>query len=211
MSASPTMAVELDRESARDEAIRELSDPRYAADDPTLLQRALQWVFRELGELLDDAASVVPGGLWGVLILAIGIAALIVVLAIAGRRILGERGATAPSRALMDEVSDLDAATLRQLAAAAAAEGRWDEALLQRTRALVRGFEERGLLVGRPGRTADEAATEISALAPERGAELARAARWFDEVAFGHRAATAEQVASITELEQALTATRVLA
>jgi hypothetical protein len=29
----------IDREEARDAANRELSDPRYAADDPTLLQR----------------------------------------------------------------------------------------------------------------------------------------------------------------------------
>jgi hypothetical protein len=109
----------------------------------------------------------------------------------------------------MDAAHDVDAAALRRWADEAAREGRWDESLKQRARAIVRTFEERGLLVQRPGRTADEAAVELGAFAPESLPELVRMARWFDEVVFGKRPATREQADAVMALDQQLTRTRV--
>ena len=82
------------------------------------------------------------------------------------------------------------AAEHRADAERAAAAGDWEEAVRQRFRALVRALEERDVLDERPGRTADEAAAEAARSMPASAAELAWAARQFDDVAYGGRHAT---------------------
>ena len=68
-------------------------------------------------------------------------------------------------------------------------------------RALVRGLEERALLDPRPGRTADEAATEAGRLLPGHASELRAAAQVFDGVRYGGQAATGAGYARITRLD----------
>lgn len=79
------------------------------------------------------------------------------------------------------------AADHRATADAHAAAGRWTEAVQERMRAVVRSLEERTLLDPRPGRTADEAATEAAVSLPEHGDDLRAAARAFDDVTYGGR------------------------
>ena len=77
----------------------------------------------------------------------------------------------------------------RRAADAAAAAGRFDEAVHERMRALVRGLEERDLIDERPGRTAREAAREAARAVPGAAGAVDAAAARFDEIAYGGRAA----------------------
>ena len=58
----------------------------------------------------------------------------------------------------------------------------------------------------RPGRTADEAAAEAGRALPDRDAELRAAARLFDDVWYGGRAATAMD-AQLRAVDEAVRAT----
>lgn len=75
-------------------------------------------------------------------------------------------------------------------------------------RALVRSLEERTLLDIRPGRTADEAATEAGRALPEHAAALAAAARTFDDIAYGERTADQDAYRLLHELDRTLERTR---
>ena len=61
---------------------------------------------------------------------------------------------------------------------------------LERFRAIVRELEERAVLAEQPGRTAGEAAAAAAGRLPALAAELAAAARLFDDVRYGGRVAT---------------------
>ncbi|MFE2289338.1 DUF4129 domain-containing protein [Streptomyces sp. NPDC059443] len=102
------------------------------------------------------------------------------------------------------------AADHRTAAEALAAEGRWNEAVQERMRAVVRSLEERTLLDPRPGRTADEAAAEAAVSLPDHAAGLRAAARTFDEVTYGARPANATMYATLRDLDLALTRTKPL-
>jgi hypothetical protein len=103
------------------------------------------------------------------------------------------------------------AAEYRRAADAFAAREEWAEAVRARMRAVVRGLEERDLLEVRPGRTADEAAREAGAVLPRCAAELAAAARTFDDVWYGGRAATAEMDAQLRAVDTAVARERPVA
>ncbi|TQM29549.1 DUF4129 domain-containing protein [Nocardia bhagyanarayanae] len=81
-------------------------------------------------------------------------------------------------------------------AAAEEAAGRrdYDRALRERFRAVIRGMEQHGVLEVRRSRTADETVDDVSAVLPlEVTTELQPAARSFDEVVYGGRAATEDE------------------
>ncbi|MGW4698552.1 DUF4129 domain-containing protein, partial [Kitasatospora cineracea] len=92
--------------------------------------------------------------------------------------------------------------------AAHAAAGAWADAVRDQMRALVRGLEERTVLSPRPGRTADEAAAEAGRALPRHAAELASAARLFDDIAFGERPADEAAYRLLADLDHALGRTR---
>ncbi|NEB80458.1 DUF4129 domain-containing protein, partial [Streptomyces sp. SID14478] len=71
----------------------------------------------------------------------------------------------------------------------------------ERMRALVRALEERALLDPRPGRTADEAATEAARPLPQHAERLHAAAREFDDVTYGGRTATPDTYQRLTALD----------
>jgi hypothetical protein len=203
MGAALLAAVEIDRDAARDAAVRELADPRYAADDPSLLERVSRRVIEELSDLLGDAAAFVPGGAWGLVIAVMLLVVLAAVAATVGRRILREQRASG-SIPLFDGERVLTAQDHRSAAERAEAEARWADAVRERLRAIVRGLEERGLLAIRPGRTADEAAEECARLAPEQASDLRRLAQRFDAVSYGGAEADADDAAAARRLDEAL-------
>ena len=98
------------------------------------------------------------------------------------------------------------AAEHRAAAEAQAAQGHWNQAVRERMRAVVRSLEERALLDVRPGRTADEAASEAGAVLPAHADRLHTAARDFDDVTYGGRSAaegTYRRLATLdTDLER---------
>ncbi|MGC0410015.1 hypothetical protein RKD31_003258 [Streptomyces sp. SAI-163] len=71
-------------------------------------------------------------------------------------------------------------------------------------RAVVRALEERALLDIRPGRTADEAATEAGHALPAHRDRLRAAARDFDDVTYGGRSGSEPSYRRLTELDHDL-------
>ena len=188
--------VELGREEARELARRELADPAYDAEPP-LLQQVVAWIIERIQELIDRTAGALSG--------SVG-------------RADPRRGARArrhpghpahgPTRAARDALRSAfpterrTAAEYRAAADAAAARQDWSSAVIERYRAVVLGFEERGLLDPRPGRTADEAAAEGGAVLPELASGLRAGSILFDAVRYGGRTATAADDALMRRLDK---------
>ena len=163
-------------------AVDELSRPEYQRHE-SLLVRFLHW----LGQLFDGAPTLgMPPGWAAVVVVAAVLAVVAVALLVAGpvRRTRRVRAV----RPVFDD-APRSAARLRELADDAAARQAWDEAVVERFRALVRGLEERVVLAEVPGRTADEAARDASAAFDDGDltGRLAAAARTFDDVRYGGR------------------------
>jgi hypothetical protein len=188
------------RENAREAAQRELSKEIYHRYDDPWPVRVFDWITHWIDGLFDRVTAHAPGGGPGALVLL----AVIVALLVFARWQLGPiRRETRARQALLDERSTT-AAQHRDAATAAAAAGRWHDAVVARMRALARDLEERGILDERPGRTADELAREVPAVLPDV-AQQVRAATWtFDEVVYGDRPATAQSYATVAEADEAV-------
>ncbi|MFF5935419.1 DUF4129 domain-containing protein [Streptomyces sp. NPDC012508] len=196
--------VDVPRVPAREAAERELSKPMYHENDPSLLERGLDHLWKWVGGLFDAASGATPGGLLGLL------AIVVVVLALVGAlwwRLGTPQRTPATGDSLFDD-GPRTAEEHRTAAARHAAAGRWNQALQERMRAIVRSLEERTLLDPRPGRTADEAAAEAARSLPSRSDELRAAARSFDDVTYGGRTADELAYRRIEELDTALERTR---
>lgn len=191
-----------DEPTARQWLEQELTDPAYARAKPGLLQRA--W------EALQDALSSAEGPTSPLLLLVllavvVGVVAL-VVWRTGPLRAAARTGTSGTGEIGLEE--HVSAAGYRARADAAVAAGDWRTAVLDRFRALVRGLEERTVLDPRPGRTADEAAGEAGQLLPAVADALATAARLFDDVAYGDRAATPEHHDRVREADDAASRAR---
>ncbi|CAM5460403.1 membrane protein [Streptomyces avidinii] len=195
------------REDARQAAREELSKPLYHENDPGLFQRVLNRFWEWVGDLFDHASGATPGGTLG--LVAIAVFAVLVVAALWWRLGAPRRAVHGAAGALFDD-GIRSAADHRAAADALAAEGRWNEAVQERMRAVVRSLEERTLLDPRPGRTADEAAAEAAASLPSQAEALRAAARTFDDVTYGARPANEAMYASLRTLDQTLTRTKPL-
>ena len=202
---SPVLALgELTREQARDAAREELSRRQYEDAQPPLVVRALGRLLREIGELLDRAASAAPGGAVGLVLLA---ALVVLVVAVVLLRVRPS-ARRARGGALFAGIGTLTADQHRERADDAAARGELAEAVRERLRAVVRELEARGVLDPRPGRTADEVAREAGAVVPEVADDLARGARVFGEVWYGGRPADAQAYATLVEVDRRVTERR---
>ncbi|MFE9015268.1 DUF4129 domain-containing protein [Streptomyces cyaneofuscatus] len=178
--------VDTPRVPAREAAESELSKPMYHENDPNILQRGLNHFWDWVAGVFDAAAGAAPGGPAGLAVLAL----ILIGLAAALWWRLGspQRSSRTPD-ALFESDGPRSAAQHRATAEAHAAALRWTEAVQERMRAIVRSLEERALLDPRPGRTADEAATEAGRALPGHATRLRSAARDFDDVTYGGRTA----------------------
>ncbi|MFC8952002.1 MULTISPECIES: DUF4129 domain-containing protein [unclassified Streptomyces] len=205
LRADDGVPVDISRVPAREAAERELSRPMYHENDPNLLQRGLDRFWEWLGDLFAAASAATPGGVVGLVVVILFAAALVAAL--------WWRLGT-PHRAPGTTGDSLFAdgpRTARDHRAAAdrhASAGRWNQAVQERMRAVVRSLEERTLLDPRPGRTADEAAAEAGRSLPSRADELRLAARTFDDITYGGRTADEPAYRRIEELDTALERTR---
>lgn len=191
----------IDRDTAREAAERELRKPEYEEHQPHLLSRGLDWVLERVEDLFTAAGRLSLGGWLGILAVCL----LVVLLVVALRLRLGPLRAEPEAGTRELFASDPMSADQHRLAAEEfAADTRWNEALQERMRALVRALEERSVLQVQPGRTAGEAAAEAGLALPARAAELQNAARSFDEVTYGHRTADANAYNNLKELDNTL-------
>jgi hypothetical protein len=193
--------VTVGRDAARDAARRELSDPSYHRSDPSLTQRLLDWVWRQLDRMLGQIGGDALGGTTGLVVLLVLLA--LVGLALWWRLGASRRAARTAGAPLFDD-RRRTSAEHRAAAERHAADGRWDEAVRERTRAVVRALEERALLDERPGRTADEAAAEAGAALPAHAEALRRAVRTFDDISYGGRPGGPQAYREVAELDTAL-------
>ncbi|MEU0718457.1 DUF4129 domain-containing protein [Streptomyces lavendulocolor] len=198
--ASADVPVDVPRVPAREAAERELSDPKYHENDPNLIERALDALWDRIGRLLDSASNAAPGGVLGLVVIAL------VVLALVGAlwwRLGTSRRQVITSDSLFGDRAR-SAAEHRTTAEDHARAGRWNEAVQERMRAIVRSLEERTLLEPRPGRTADEAAAEAARPLSAHADELRAAARTFDDVTYGGRTADQPAYQRLKDVDTAL-------
>ncbi|MFB7377680.1 DUF4129 domain-containing protein [Kitasatospora purpeofusca] len=189
------------RDAAKDAARDELLNADYHRHDPSLQERIVDWISDRIDEALGALAGDGTSG-------ATGLVLFLLVAAVVGAALWWRLGA--PGRAarthpgVFGDIGPRSAAEHRADAERHAAAGRWTEAVREQMRALVRGLEERTLLDARPGRTADEAAAEAGRALPGHAAELAAAARAFDDIAYGERTADQGAYQSLRDLDRAL-------
>ncbi|MEJ2887490.1 DUF4129 domain-containing protein [Actinomycetospora aeridis] len=196
--------IDIGADPARDLAREELSGRVYQEAAPDLLQMALRWIVRRLEDLLRAASGVSPGGGWGLLVLLV----LLVVVVVVVRRRFGRLARTAAAPGAVLGGTDRTADEHRRLADGHAAAGRYDDAVRERMRAIVRSLEERTILEARQGRTAGDAAREGGRALPPVAEALLEAARRFDETVYGGRAADAAADARLREIDAAVAGTR---
>ncbi|MEP7766052.1 DUF4129 domain-containing protein [Sanguibacter sp. 25GB23B1] len=195
------LPVDPDADTARQWLTDELTNPVYH-DGPSLLERFLEWLL----SLLDGVSVVGLPGVWSaVVVVAAVLAAAAVALAVAGPVRASRRARSGPA-VLADDVRTAE--QLAAGAAASAARGDFTTATLDAFRALVRRSEERVLLEPRPGRTAHEAAVELTPRFPDHTVPLRDAAAVFDSLFYGKTTADARSYASVADLESALRAER---
>ncbi|MFE0038880.1 DUF4129 domain-containing protein [Streptomyces sp. NPDC059015] len=202
--ADDEVPVELPRVPAREAAERELSKPMYHENDPNLIERALNRFWEWLADVLDTAAGASPGGPLGLAVIALLAAALIAALWWR----LGAPHRTVTTGDTLFGDRPRSAAEHRATAETHAAAGRWNQAVQERMRAIVRSLEERALLEPRPGRTADEAAAEAGRPLPGHTDALRTAARTFDDVTYGGRTADQQAYARLRGLDTELGRTK---
>lgn len=193
------------RETAREWARRELSDPVYARARPGWLERAVQWLLEQLQSLRGPSFGV-PGIRTGVVLLVL-LAAVVALVVLLRRGRLRGPARSGPTGDVFGGAA-LSAAEHRRLADEASAAGRWSDAVRERYRAVVRSLEERVVIDERPGRTADEAAREAGARLPQLAGALQRGAGVFDDVCYGDRAGTAAHDADLRALDAAVASSR---
>ncbi|WP_337063165.1 DUF4129 domain-containing protein [Kineococcus sp. G2] len=194
------------RDEARRLLAEELAGREYRQESGSWLLRAWEWLAERLG------AVEVPGlgtGWTAVLVVVLLLVAVVVVVLLVSGPV--RRGGSAPSTEEVFASGPEPSAEHLRRADEAAAAGRWDEAVAERFRALVRSLEERALLDRRPGRTAHEVAVEAAAALPGCAPGLTRAARAFDDVRYGGRSASAATDADLRRVLQEVTAARPLA
>lgn len=189
------------RESARAEAERELARPEYH-HTPPLLIRIGSWLLDQLQKLLDKAEQAAPGGGWGLL----GLLLLLVGVVVLVRWRFGALAAASRRGWVFDSELARTAADHREAAERAAAVADWATAVRERFRAVVRSLEERTVIEPRLGRTADEAAAEAGLALPAAAVALDAAAKVFDEVVYGGRAATEAGYRTVAEADAAAAA-----
>jgi hypothetical protein len=192
-----------DRDESRKLLEDELSKRVYQEAQPSFLERVVQAVIEWFLDGLSGLRSLGAGP--GTLLLAAGAVLLVVIAVLLVRPRLNARAA-GKDRPVFGGGSILSAAEHRRRAAAAAEAGRWNEAVTERLRGLIRDAEERGILEDRPGRTATEAAAGLAQAFPEPAGEILWLAERFNEVQYGAGSADAADGARAASLDAALAA-----
>lgn len=196
-----------DGDEARRWAEQELSDPAYAAAEPTFIDR----VASAVGEFFANLFSAEVPSDWGAA-LAIVAGVVVAVVVVAAFLIWGVPRSTRRARArvadlFLDE-DERSADDLRRDAAACAARGAWDDAVVLHFRALARGTLERGAVTSPPGATVHAYAQAAGRAFPASADDLERAAAAFDDVRYLRRPGTPDLYRRIAQVDDDIVAAR---
>jgi hypothetical protein len=196
-----------DGDEARRWAQEELSDPAYAAAEPTPFDRAARAVSDFIGMLFGGGVS----GSWAAslaIVALLVVTALIVVAILIWGRPRGIGRARRDPAVLFGETETRTAAQLREAAARHADRGEWELAVVVRFRALARGLDERVLVAAEPGMTARRFARAAGRVFPDAFIDLRTAADAFDQVRYLRAPATAEHYRIVVRADDAVVAAR---
>ena len=186
-------------DEARERILEELSKAEYD-DSPGFVQ----WLLTTLEDWLTDVVNGIDGsstaqaGIAVLLVLALGVAAVLVLR----RTGLIRRSHTLSVAPRLDAEPVLSAIQLRRAAHEATQEGRVDDGTVLALRALVRDLEERTLLDVATGMTAHEAAHRAAAAFPDLRGRLQRGADAFDTAAYSVRSAGQKQAEDLLRLAE---------
>ncbi|WP_436760366.1 DUF4129 domain-containing protein [Streptosporangium sp. V21-05] len=198
-----TSPIDVEREEARGQAIRELLRSEYAKE--SLVDRLWRNVNQFVGDLLDQESLGAVGSVAARAVLLVIVIAIVVSLLLIARRTA--RGGASRAGGIFGD-RRLTAAEHREAAERLAAESRWAEAVRERLRAVARDLEDRVIIDYTPGRTAGELAAEAGRALPALAGELTSAARVFDDVTYGEVPGTPEAYGIMRDLDDHLRAAR---
>jgi hypothetical protein len=166
---------------SRDEARRWAQDKLGTDGEPGIVRRFLDWLTSLLPEGSDGSAP----WWWSLIKLLVLVGAIVGIAVLASRTSAVSRlRETGKGGAVLDD-DRLTAADHRRAADEYARAGRWQEAVVERFRAIARGLQERDLVTQVPGITADEVAQLGGGWLPGLAPALAEGARLFDDVRYG--------------------------
>lgn len=196
--------VQPDDEHARKLVLDELGKAPYQQAKPTLMDELRDEFLAWLGDLLAGAAR--ADGQVGITAIIVGAAVLAGIAIWLARPRLNPSARTASNR-VFDSAPLLSAAHHRERAAAAAQLTDWTTAFTEAFRALVRASEERLVLEPTPGRTADEATSQLRSAFPGQDRSLVELGRRFDEVLYGGVPALSADYAVAMDVDRQLLGT----
>lgn len=169
-----------------------------------LAQRLITWVERQIGRGLEAASQAPP--LSAFLAMLVGLLLVLALVWLASRARRSGPVTRAPGPVLPTE--PVSAARWRRRAEEALAHDRHEEALVEGFRALAARQVERGRLDDQPGATAHEVGDALGASYLHQRPRIQEAARLFDLVRYGDRAASRDQAAAVLALDDELGALR---
>jgi hypothetical protein len=194
-----------DAPEARRWLLEELSRPEYREAEPTAFDLAAQAVRDWLLDLLSGSGGL-PGPVLALIVVLVVLALVVVGLLVFGLpRRRRRRAALVP---LFDDGDTRTLDELRHAARVAAAEGRFDVAIEERFRAIVRALVDRELVSVHPGTTGRGFARAAAEVFPAAAARLEAAATTFDAVRYLGRPGTLDDVRELDALDTELDAAR---
>ena len=199
---------EHDPAAVRDLADQILSQARYDEPAESIPERITSWLGDQLTRLIEALAG---GGelfgtvlAWGILLGVLGAVAFLVARY---GRITVPRLPADPAPEVMVELTRTPR-EWRDAAEALEAQGRWEEGLRCRYRALVADLVRRGVIADQAGRTAGEYARDVAAREPDVAPSFAAATELFEAVWYGGASSGPGEAQRFRELEAGVLAVR---
>lgn len=199
-----SLSTTADPEELRRQADEIVSRPEFQEEQPSLVERALDWMFEQLGDLIGPVAG--SGGY------ALGYAILIVALAAVGYLLwrVFPRGRLGPQHqdfiVATDTVARRSRAEWLAEAAQAEADGDWERAVHARYYAIASGLADDDRLPSEPSTTTGERRVAFAAppTEPARAATFDDATETYEHVWFGGRSADEPDSRRLADADRSL-------
>jgi hypothetical protein len=189
--AEPPVPI-VDPEEVRRATDEVLARAAFDAPERSFVQRAVDWVLRQLDRLFggdgDGSLGTGGGGRGGSSVFTILLLVLAIVLVVVVVRTLAgswRRRRPAPDPLEVDVEERRSAQAWDELARRLEAEGRWKDAMRARFGSLVERLVDDGLVADVPGRTSGEYRLDVRTSLPEVADAFADAADLFDRAWYG--------------------------